>query len=213
LALAQQRNVLEAVLDRRRTRNHWAKLLLRPTVVVGLLLGAGVTVAMVGRARLARHALPDQASRAPRPAQPIGIRPADLAQSAPSGSRSPDIDVEAEAPPLKRPSTMSVRSTARPAQTARPHDAPAVEDPAYVGEALRVLRTDRDPARALRLLDKYLKAYPQGMLSEEALALSIEAAMDLGSPNAVAFARRYLKEYPNGRFRDAANQALGQRPR
>ena len=76
-----------------------------------------------------------------------------------------------------------------------------------------MLRTDHDPARALRLLAKYLKAYPRGMLSEEALALSIEAAMNLGSPNAAVFAERYLKEYPNGRFRDAANQALGQRPR
>jgi hypothetical protein len=43
IALAQQRNVLEAVLDRRRARNHWAKLLLRPLVVGGFLLAAGAT--------------------------------------------------------------------------------------------------------------------------------------------------------------------------
>ncbi|HZL19302.1 MAG TPA: hypothetical protein VFG23_16325 [Polyangia bacterium] len=210
VALAQQRNVLKAVLDRRRVRGHWAKLLLRPVVFAGLLLAAGVTVAMVGRGRIARGPRRDLADEPPRETmstRPIGLgattRFAEIPPNTPTG-------IEAAAPPSERqPEAMPSRSVFKSAPAARIHDPAVVEDPAYVGEALRVLRTDHDPGHALRLLAKYLKAYPRGMLSEEALALSIEAAMDLGSPNAATFAQRYLKEYPNGRFRDAADQALG----
>lgn len=211
LALAQQRNVLKAVLDRRRIRNHWAKPLLRPVVVVvGLLLAAGVTVAMVGRGRIARGPRRDFADETPHEtisARPIGLRAttgvAEMPPTPPTGSEA------APAPSEKQPEAVPPRSMSKPTPATRIHDPAVVEDPAYVGEALRALRTDHDPGRALRLLAKYLKAYPRGMLSEEALALSIEAAMDLGSPNAATFAQRYLKEHPNGRFRDAADQALG----
>jgi hypothetical protein len=213
LALAQQRHVLEAVLDRRRTRNHWTKLLLRPVVVVGLLLAAGATVAMVGRGRLAqpRRDFANQTPRETIPGRRIGLG---VTTGVPALPQSAPVAVE-DAPRRseKQPEPTSPRTGSKPAQTARFHDPASVEDPAYVGAALRVLRTDHDPARALRLLAKYLKAYPHGMLSEEALALSIEAAMDLGSPSAATFAQRYLKEYPTGRFREAADQALGQRPR
>ncbi len=214
VALGQQRNVLEAVLDRRRTHSHWARRLLRPAVVVGLLLAAGVTVAMVGRSRIAqqsRRDFADERARATFSTKPSGLGAttsvAEMSPATPTGIEA------ATPPPGKRPEATPIRSGSKQAQTARLHDPAAVEDPAYVGAALRVLRTDHDPARALRLLAKYLKAYPRGMLSEEALALSIEAAMDLGSPNAASFAQRYLKEYPNGRFREAADQALGRRPR
>jgi len=213
MALAQQRNVLEAVLDRRRTRHHWAKLL-RPVVVVGLLFGAGATVAMVGRSRIAQQPRRELANEPPRETGspgPIGLGAttgvAEIPPTAPAG-------IEAATPPSeKQPEAMPPRSVAKPAPTARTHDPAAVEDPAYVGAALRALRTDHDPARALGLLAKYLKTYPRGMLSEEALALSIEAAMDLESPSAATVAQRYLKEYPNGRFREAADQALAKRRR
>jgi hypothetical protein len=204
VARAQQRNVLEAVLDHRRARDHWAKLLLRPMIVGGLLLAAGATVAMVGRSRMApepRGVFPQATRPEPIVAKPIG--------------RATTEQAEVEAAPVSpaKPSEAALaRSISRPASTARTHVPAAVEDPAYVGGALRVLRTDHDPARALRLLATYLKTYPRGMLSEEALALSIEAAMDLGSPSAATFAQRYMKEYPNGRFREAAIQALGHRP-
>jgi hypothetical protein len=204
VARAQQRIVLKAVLDHRRARDHRAKLLLRPMVVGGLLLAAGATVAMVGRSRMApepRGVLPEATRREPIAARPIG--------------RATTEQAEVEAAPASPPKPSAAppaRSISRPASTARTRVPTAVEDPAYVGGALRVLRTDHDPARALQLLAKYLKTYPRGMLSEEALALSIEAAMDLGSPSAATFAQRYLKEYPNGRFREAALQALGHRP-
>jgi hypothetical protein len=211
VALAQQRNILEAVLDHRRARNHWAKLILRPMVAGGLLLAAGATVAMVGRSRMtpeSRRVVPNAAQRELIFAKPTDRRTADRAEaeaSAPSGIEAAPREEQLDAVPA--------RSISKQVSPARIHEPAVVEDPAYVGGALRVLRTDHNPVRALQLLAKYLKAYPRGMLSEEALALSIEAATDLHSPSATTFAQRYLKEYPNGRFREAAIQAVGQRPR
>jgi hypothetical protein len=44
--------------------------------------------------------------------------------------------------------------------------------------------------------------------AEEALALSIEAAVARGDESARSFAAQYLKRYPGGRFRDQAERAL-----
>jgi hypothetical protein len=82
------------------------------------------------------------------------------------------------------------------------------EDPALVVAAIQALRQDGEPARAARLLAVYLRTHPRGALAEEAVALSIEAADARHSPAATAFAQRYLKEYPHGRFRPAAERAL-----
>jgi HAMP domain-containing protein len=213
VALGQQRKVLEAVLDRRRTHGHWDQRLLRPVVVVGLLFAAGVTLAMVGRSRIAQRSRRDFADEMAR--ERFSIKPSGLGATTSVAEMPPATPTGIEAATLpsgKRPEATPTRSASKQAQTARRHE-PAVEDPAYVGAALRVLRTDHDPARALRLLGKYLKAYPRGMLSEEALALSIEAAVDLGSASAKTFAQRYLTKYPNGRFHEAADEALRTRPR
>jgi hypothetical protein len=56
-----------------------------------------------------------------------------------------------------------------------------------------------------------LRTYPHGALSEEAVALSIEAAAASRSPSATTFAAQYLREYPHGRFRRTAEQAVEQR--
>jgi hypothetical protein len=73
---------------------------------------------------------------------------------------------------------------------------------------VRALRKQGDPARAQALLDQYLKSNPRGALSEDALALSIEAAVARKDPRAAEYARRYLSRYPNGRFRAQAERAL-----
>jgi hypothetical protein len=70
------------------------------------------------------------------------------------------------------------------------------------------LRSDHDPRRALGLLDEYLRRYPDGQLSAEALALSIEAAASLGDRRAGALGARYLARYPDGRYREAARRAV-----
>jgi hypothetical protein len=84
---------------------------------------------------------------------------------------------------------------------------PPDEEVALVRSAFDALRRDRDPREATRLLDNYLRRFPQGKLAEEALGLAIEATASLGDPRAAELAARYLVEYPRGRFRSAAERA------
>jgi hypothetical protein len=82
------------------------------------------------------------------------------------------------------------------------------DDPSRVADAIRALRQERNPLAAKQLLSEYLQVYPHGALSEEARALSIEAAEEGGDPNAPTFAARYLEEHPHGRFRRVAEMVL-----
>jgi hypothetical protein len=82
------------------------------------------------------------------------------------------------------------------------------EDATHVVEAIQALRTERDPVRAQALLDEYLKSHPRGVLSGDALALSIEAAAARHDPRAADYARRYLEAYPKGKYRALATRAL-----
>jgi outer membrane protein assembly factor BamD (BamD/ComL family) len=84
----------------------------------------------------------------------------------------------------------------------------ASEDTAPVLEAMRALRVEQNPARARVLLARYLDRYPRGTLVEEALAMSIEAAIARGDADAAALGARYLKLYPAGPFRALARQAV-----
>jgi outer membrane protein assembly factor BamD (BamD/ComL family) len=90
-------------------------------------------------------------------------------------------------------------------------DSPARASPAsekvLVFDAMRALRREGHPEQAAKLLNDYLRRYPQGSLAEEALALSIEAFTALGDPKAKSLADRYLALYPAGRFRAAAERA------
>jgi hypothetical protein len=81
------------------------------------------------------------------------------------------------------------------------------DEVALVHSAFAALRREADARKALRLVDRYLRAHPEGKLAEEALALSIEALTALGDPRAVTRAARYLLSYPDGQFRDAAQRA------
>jgi hypothetical protein len=210
----QQRRVLERVLDRQRTHRRSAVMFLRPVVVVGVLLVAGVTAAAtfghgwIARGlRTLRSAAPVEAMaaapvyrphrRATEPAEPRGLDPS---------------EAEPEAAPGPAPTLPATRSA--PGLAVRSHAARTEgrsEDPSLVVDAIRALRTDHDPRRASTLLGQYLRTYPHGALSEEAVALSIEAAAASRSPSATTFAAQYLREYPHGRFRRTAEQALEQR--
>ena len=55
--------------------------------------------------------------------------------------------------------------------------------------------------RARALLARYLGRHPNGALAEEALALSIEAAVAHHDADAAALGARYLQRYPAGPFR------------
>jgi len=84
---------------------------------------------------------------------------------------------------------------------------PDGEDPAPVLEAIRALRSRGDAARASALLADYLHAHPHSVLSEDALALSIEAAVARhDSRSAAELARRYVDQFPNGRYKAFASQ-------
>jgi outer membrane biosynthesis protein TonB len=107
-------------------------------------------------------------------------------------------------PPEAAPPPPSVEAPSSKPQ-AKPR---AGEDPSQVAEAVRALRKQGDAARAQALLDQYLKSNPHGALSEDALALSIEAAAARKDPRAADYARRYLARYPRGRFRPLAERAL-----
>jgi hypothetical protein len=215
----QQRRVLERVLDRQRGRHGGAVRFLRPVVMVGVLLVAGVTAAatfghtwIVQRLRTLGVTAP-VAELAPDPVLRPRRRPTPVAELIPNDPAA--IEPAAEAAP-KPVATHAAPKAAARAHTLRAEgrtaeDRTTAEDPSLVVDAIRALRTDHDSRRASRLLAAYLRTYPHGALSEEAVALSIEAAAAGKSPSASTFAAQYLREYPHGRFRRAAEQALEQR--
>ncbi|HXU65286.1 MAG TPA: hypothetical protein VN962_26485 [Polyangia bacterium] len=184
----RQAAILVRVLAGRRARRPALVAFLSPAAVslvasLGLATAAAAIAPHVGWHRPEQTAVPVVEPRAPAP-RPAPL-PAVIVDSTP-----PDL-----APPAARP--------------ARPHLA-AGESPARLVAAVRALRTDGQPARAERLALGYLHSYPRGALSEEALAVAIEASAQSGDSRAVGLARRYLREYPHGRFQRVAEQAVAQ---
>jgi hypothetical protein len=114
--------------------------------------------------------------------------------------------------PIERAAQPEIpRRVLRPAPPRAPRGvaaAPAGEDATGVSAAMRALRVERDPVRARGLLARYLAEHPNGTLAEEALALSIEAALAHRDADVVALANRYLRLYPRGSFQALARQAL-----
>jgi len=189
---ADKHRVLAEVLERRHAPRI-AGLLLRPVMIAALLfLAAGVTAATtLGRRWLEQ--------RAPAPAAPPSSIPAPPRVHVAHPVVAPPAPAADTAPPEpERPVTRPARGRA----------GRAGEYPARIVAAIKALRTDHDPKRAAVLLAVYLRTYPRGALAEEALALSIEAAVDRGSPHARVLAERYLAQYPAGRFRRMAENAL-----
>ncbi|HMJ55459.1 MAG TPA: hypothetical protein VK540_25470 [Polyangiaceae bacterium] len=109
------------------------------------------------------------------------------------------------------------RSPAGPKQTrtkVRPPIVGLPDDPMRSGPGAGLViaameaRRSGDLNRAADLLSEYQRKYPDGPLQEEALALSIEAAVSRGSDAAPGLAAQYLARYPKGRFREQARRAL-----
>ncbi len=136
-------------------------------------------------------------------------KPARVTRSAPAALPAADAEpaaVPRPQAPVQRPGAVPQRRPTPPQKRL----ARASEDPRPVADALRALRKERDPARAQSLLNEYMRSSPEGALSEEALALSIEAAHARKDPAAKAHARRYLARYPAGRHRRLAERALAE---
>ncbi|HEX3902697.1 MAG TPA: hypothetical protein VH853_07585 [Polyangia bacterium] len=81
------------------------------------------------------------------------------------------------------------------------------EETQIVLEGMRALRLDKNPVRARALLARYLERRPNGALAEEALALSIEAAVAHHDADAATLGARYVRRYPAGRFTALALQS------
>ena len=78
---------------------------------------------------------------------------------------------------------------------------PPPEEAALVMAALRSLRREHNPVQAGALLQTYLTRFPEGVLTEEALAIGIEAAVARhDAASAKVLASQYLGRYPAGRF-------------
>jgi hypothetical protein len=192
---ARMRRVRRRLDERRRGVG---AILLRPAVVVGMLLGlTAVAAATWGTLRAARSSAPEPASEPPAPpaVMPTGAprRATPTLVSTPPASAEPEAADQPEEPEKDAP---------------RPRAAQPSSEAALVQGAVTALRRDRDPEKASRLLREYQQRNPGGALSEEALALAVEAAMARKDPKAASLARRYLAKYPNGRFRQVAQRAL-----
>jgi hypothetical protein len=169
---------------------------LRTAMAACVLLVAGAATAAVFGVRWKMQA--------PRPA-PMAAAPAPARHVTHARARAeiaPIAELERPAEPEAQPVVAPPPPAVHRARAAKS------EDPALVVSAIQALRQDDDAERAGRLLAAYLRTHPRGALAEEAVALSIEAADARHSPAAATFADRYLKEYPRGRFRSAAERVL-----
>jgi hypothetical protein len=175
--------------------------LLRPVVVVAfLVVGATIAGASLGVKLFARR----RAAEAPAPVMPRAQPPAmpvvedleDLGEEQPATAEAP-------APAPRARPARHVAKTIAPAPTPT-----ATDDPTLVAAALRALRREHDPARAGALVEEYLGKWPGGALTEEAMALAVEAAAARHDARAAEWAQRYLRRFPNGRFRDVVSRSL-----
>jgi len=187
----------------------------RPAVVVLALVFGGVATAGAtwGVVRMMSSA-PERSLLAPLAVR--GNPPARPTKAAPSAQKPrtttddvPVLLLEAERSPP--PPVAHVQRPAAPrAVEGNAAQAPALakqSDAVLVQDAVKVLRNGGDAAEAAALLERYRARNPDGILAEEALALSIEAAVQRNDPSAKKFARQYLAKYPKGRFASAARRA------
>jgi len=146
----------------------------------------------------ARRAAPDEP---PTPSTPAG-RPTETNPSKYSKPviRSTETPVE---PPVELPRL----ATRAPYEDRVDPTSIRSDEANLVHGAMRALRRDHDPRAAIRQLATYHRRFPTGDLTEEALALSIEAFVALDDREALALANEYLRRFPDGRFRDQAERA------
>jgi hypothetical protein len=187
-----------------------ARFWLRPAIVAALLV-SGTATAAIGHRYHAPFAVffgfgAKPVSPNPASAIPLKSRPVPVPEQA-SHVVPPAIDPASASAPALAPLPISHAPLSPPKPASRPHP-DSSEDATHVVEAIQALRTERDPSRAQGLLRDYLNTHPNGVLSEDALALSIEAASAQHDPRAADYARRYLAQFPRGKYRILANRAL-----
>jgi len=183
---------------------------LRPIVIGALLLG-------IGGGAMASAALMTWPARILRSCRKLVS--GSMAPTLPAGASAPDRRVGIEAPPVDPAPSEPTRAPALPGRAPVRERADVrarrltvetpLDDAALLVEATRALRVARDPGRARALARRYLERRPSGPLADEALAISIEAALDHHDPDAAALGARYLAQFPHGSFRGLAERTLG----
>jgi hypothetical protein len=192
--------------------NWWAE----PWTVVRALVGAGAGTDAARRGPAHAASVPDThmapASASLAVAEPVNAPPSIPALPPPASPREAMIPaaptpVGALAPAMRPTPTNRLAPAARIANDSARSGADG--ESALMLDAVRALRRDRDPARALALAESALDRYPHGAQLEEAMALGMEAANAAGDgATAHRLAERYLASFRSGRFTDRAQQIV-----
>jgi hypothetical protein len=161
-----------------------------------LLIGGSAVIAFVA---IAAALAPRHETRATSTPTPI-VAPARPITAAPS----PIPNDVVQAPAVAAPTSLTRHHRRHAAVTTNSPDS----GNELVVEAMHRLRRENDPAGAIALLDEYLSGHPDGVLVEEALALSVEASRALDPALAAKRATQYLSRYPDGRFAAEARAAI-----
>lgn len=174
---------------------------MKPAIAAGILV-SGTATAAIGQ-RYVTHGTGFFRFGPPVAAEPVATRAPTPHVVAPVAAHASSVEPSSEVAEAADPQPSAAHPMAK--SKAR---SDASEDPSHVVEAIQALRTEGDPSRAQGLLNDYLKTHPHGLLSEDALALSIEAASAQHDPQAADYAHRYLAKFPRGKYRDLAARAL-----
>jgi hypothetical protein len=196
----KQRLLLSLGRGEVRPRSTW----LRPVVVGVVLMGSGA---------IASAALTGWPTRLVRSLEALASPRADSRSAPRLPAVHQGLTIQATAavesvPATPPPSPVVVRRPAIENRARRPQGEPSSEDPSLLVQATRALRVDRDPELARSLAKRYLERQPRGALADEALAISIEAAIDHHDADAAALSARYLAQFPHGSFRALAERTL-----
>ena len=183
----------------------------RTAIAALLFAGAAAAAVAVEHAWKARRQL-GAVVLPPPAAEPATKSPPAEATEGPAAppvaAAEPEVTPSVRELPAPRADAPRARPAPKPAALAVSAAAKNGEDPAPVLEAIRALRSEGDPARAGVLLADYLRAHPRSVLAEDAIALSIESALARHDARAASdLAKRYLAQYPSGRYRAYALRA------
>ncbi len=164
------------------------------------------------RGAVLRGAVLNEAASREEASREAPSREAPSSDAPPSEMGAPAAEIQTPAPvaPIARAPEPRVQRDAIASRPRRAAVSAALvgEDTSAVSAAMRALRVERNPVRARGLLARYLSEHPNGNLAEEALAMSIEAAIAHRDADVADLASRYLRLYPQGSFHALARQAL-----
>jgi hypothetical protein len=194
-----------------------------PWIACAIALGIGVSAVAAAAVAHFEVAVVPPASPA-RPAGPLTEStppPAAVASIPNVGGATPEVlsyKADLGVVPHGSPSILSPQASPSPKPKLRTRSTESLplsggEDPAPLLEAIRALRSNGDSVRAGVLLADYLKAFPNSALSEDALALSIEAAVARHDRRSAAeLVRRYVGQFPAGRYRTFVSRVAQSNP-